>query len=114
MDAEWPHKPNLSVSSLRTANSRGRIPLAVYGGAAIVAVVVGVLSLVHTSPARRMIESWSSIHVLFGLLFSGLMLARNGVTSRFGGSRTPRPDNRLISLAPETPHFCVRCVAQPA
>ncbi len=37
---------------------------------------VGVLSLFHTSFARRMIESWINIHLLFGMLLCGLVLAR--------------------------------------
>ena len=54
----------------------GRVLTALYGCGAIVAVVIGILGLPGTSGPRQMLESWINIHVLFGLLLCGLVLAR--------------------------------------
>jgi cytochrome b561 len=42
---------------------------------AALAVVAGVLSLIQHSRVRQAVELWVNIHVLFGLLFSGLVIA---------------------------------------
>jgi cytochrome b561 len=43
---------------------------------ALLVVAVGVLGLIDGSWPRRMLESWINIHVLFGLLLCGLVVAR--------------------------------------
>ena len=65
-----------SLNSLAHAYSRQRMLIALYGCAALLVVVIGVLSLLDGSWLRQMLESWINIHVLFGLLLCGLVLVR--------------------------------------
>lgn len=58
------------------ACTRERLLTALYGCTAIVAVVIGVLGLLGASGMRQTLESWINVHVLFGLLLCGLVLAR--------------------------------------
>ena len=50
--------------------------IALNGCAALFAVVIGVLGIFGASWPRQMLESWIDIHMLFGLLLWGLLLAR--------------------------------------
>jgi cytochrome b561 len=70
MAAQAQHFPH----SLR--NVRGHIRIALHGCATIFIVIVGVVGLVDTSQGRRMLEPWIEIHVLFGLMLCGLVLAQ--------------------------------------
>ncbi len=72
MAAQARHFPYFS----RGVGSRQSLRWALYGGAAIIVAAVGVLSLISASAARRFIESWIDIHVLFGLLLGSLVFAR--------------------------------------
>jgi cytochrome b561 len=65
-----------SLNSLTHAYSRQRMLIALYGCAALLVVVIGVLSLLDGSWLRQMLESWINIHALFGLLLCGLVLVR--------------------------------------
>lgn len=65
-----------SLNSLAHAYSRQRMLIALYGCAALLVVVIGVLSLLDGSWLRHMLESWINIHALFGLLLCGLVLVR--------------------------------------
>jgi cytochrome b561 len=65
-----------SLNSLAHAYSRQRMLIAFYGCAALLVVVIGVLSLLDGSWLRQMLESWINIHALFGLLLCGLVLVR--------------------------------------
>ena len=65
-----------SLNSLAHAYSRQRMLMALYGCAALLVVVIGVLSLLDGSWLRQMLESWINIHALFGLLLCGLVLVR--------------------------------------
>jgi cytochrome b561 len=65
-----------SVNSLAHAYSRQRMLRALFGCAALLVVVIGVLSLLDGSWLRQMLESWINIHALFGLLLCGLVLVR--------------------------------------
>jgi len=47
-----------------------------YGCAALLVVLIGVLGLLAGSRLRLMIESWINIHALFGLWLCGFVLAR--------------------------------------
>jgi hypothetical protein len=49
---------------------------ALYGCVAVLAVMIGVLTLLRASWPRQMLESWINVHALFGLLLCGLVLAR--------------------------------------
>ena len=64
------------LNSLVHAYSRQRMLIALYGCAALLVVVIGVLSLLDGSWLRQMLESSINIHVLFGLLVCGLVLVR--------------------------------------
>ncbi len=46
------------------------------GCAALLVVMIGVLSVIADSHARHLFESWINIHVLFALMLAGLLLAR--------------------------------------
>jgi len=65
-----------SLNSLAHAYSRQRMLIALYGCAALLVVVIGVLSLLDGSWLRQVLESWINIHALFGLLLCGLVLVR--------------------------------------
>src|ERR1700733_6689873 len=65
-----------SLNSLAHAYSRQRMLKALYGCAALLVVVIGVLSLLDGSWLRQILESWINIHALFGLLLCGLVLVR--------------------------------------
>lgn len=62
--------------ALRSACTRESMRLALYAFAAMLVVVVGVLGILRASSARHLVESWINIHVLFGLLLCGFLLAR--------------------------------------
>jgi len=68
------------------ACTRERMLTAVYGCAALVTVAVGALGLEGDSWLRQALEAWVNIHVLFGLLLCGLVLAR----CRWRLERSPR------------------------
>jgi len=68
--AEWP------PHSLRNSYSQERWRVALYVFAAMLVASIGVLGLSGGSSLRQLIESWINIHVLFGLLLCGLVLAR--------------------------------------
>jgi cytochrome b561 len=68
--AEWP------PHSLRNSYPQERWRLALFVCAAMMVAAVGVLGLDRVSSLRQSIESWINIHVLFGLLLCGLVLAR--------------------------------------
>ena len=55
---------------------RPRKVLALYWGMALLAVLVGVFGLVHDSWLATALTSGSRLHVLFGLLLVGLVVAR--------------------------------------
>jgi cytochrome b561 len=59
---------------------------ALYGCSALVTVAIGVLGLQGDSSLRQVLEAWINIHVLFGLLLCGLLLAR----CRWRVARPPR------------------------
>jgi len=65
-----------SLTPLAQAYSQQRMLIALYGCAALLVVVSGVLGLLDGSRLRQMLESWIDIHALFGLLLCGLVLAR--------------------------------------
>jgi cytochrome b561 len=65
-----------SLNSQAHAYSRQRMLTALYGCAAILVVVIGVLSLLDGSRLRQMVESWINIHALFGFQLCGLVLVR--------------------------------------
>jgi cytochrome b561 len=65
-----------SLKPMAYVCSRQRMWLVLYGCAALLVVVIGVLGLLAGSWLRLMIESWIDIHALFGLLLCGFVLAR--------------------------------------
>jgi len=65
-----------SLAPVIHAYSRQRVLMALYGCAALLVVMIGVLGLLDGSWLRQMLESWINIHALFGLLLCGLVLAR--------------------------------------
>ncbi len=65
-----------SLNPLARACSRQRMLIALYGCATLLVVAIGVLGLLEGSWPRQMLESWINIHVLFGLLLCGLVIAR--------------------------------------
>lgn len=65
-----------SLNSPAHAYSRQRMLKALYGCAALLVVVIGVLSLLDGSWLRQILESWINIHGLFGLLLCGLVFSR--------------------------------------
>ena len=75
-----------SLNSLAHACSRERMLTALYGCIALVTVAIGVLGLQGDSSLRQMLEAWINIHVLFGLLLCGLVLAR----CQWRAGRSPR------------------------
>jgi hypothetical protein len=58
------------------AGARARAVTAVHGAVAIFTVAAGVLGLIRGSRLRLGLESWIDVHVLFGLLLFGLLIAR--------------------------------------
>jgi hypothetical protein len=65
-----------SLTSLARACSRAKTLTAACAGAALLTVTVGILGLNPGSVLRQMLESWINIHVLFGMLLCGLVVAR--------------------------------------
>src|ERR1700728_3055769 len=65
-----------ALNPLAHACSRQRLLIALYGCAALVVVVIGILGLLDGSWPRQMLESWINIHALFGLLLCGLVFSR--------------------------------------
>jgi hypothetical protein len=65
-----------SLHPFAYACARGRLFTALYGCAALVTVAIGVLGLQRESRPRQVLEAWTGIHVLFGLLLCVLVLAR--------------------------------------
>ena len=67
-------KADPSQYHLASAYSKKCRLIALYGCAALLVVVIGVVGLLGAS--GQMLEVWVSIHALFGLLLCGLVLAR--------------------------------------
>jgi cytochrome b561 len=65
-----------SLNSWHHSNFRENMLIALYGCMAILAVVAGVLGLVDSTWLRQILDSWINIHVLFGWLLCGLVIAR--------------------------------------
>jgi cytochrome b561 len=65
---------------------RERMLTALYGCTGLVTVAIGVLGLQGDAWLRQVLEAWINIHVLFGLLLCGLVLAR----CRWRIERSPR------------------------
>jgi cytochrome b561 len=62
--------------SLRNSYSQERRHLALFLCAATLVAAVGVLGLQGASRLRQLVELWINVHVLFGLLLCGLVMAR--------------------------------------
>jgi cytochrome b561 len=62
--------------SLRNSYSQERRHWALFLCAATLVAAVGVLGLQGASWLRQLVESWINVHVLFGLLLCGLVMAR--------------------------------------
>jgi cytochrome b561 len=75
-----------SLHPFAHARTRERMLRALYGSIALVTVAIGVLGLQGDSWLRQVLEAWINIHVLFGLLLCGLVLAR----CRWRVERSPR------------------------
>ena len=81
--------------SLRNSYPRERRHLALFVCAATLVAAVGVLGLRSTSWLRQLVESWINVHVLFGLLLCGLVMARYQWIIRY--SPQLREDGRELS-----------------
>jgi hypothetical protein len=81
--------------SLRNSYPRERRHLALFACAATLVAAVGILGLLRTSWLRRLVESWINVHVLFGLLLCGLIMARYQWIIRY--SPNLREDIRELS-----------------
>jgi cytochrome b561 len=77
------------LNPLAQAYSRQRMLIALYGCAALLVVVIGVLALLDGSRLRQMLESWINIHALFGLLLCALVLARCQWRVRYSSCMLP-------------------------
>jgi cytochrome b561 len=62
--------------SLRNSYPQERRHLALFLCAATLVAAVGVLGLRRDSWLRQLVDSWINVHVLFGLLLCGLVMAR--------------------------------------
>jgi cytochrome b561 len=65
-----------SLHRFAHANSPERMLSALYGCAVLITVAIGVLGLHGDARLKQVLESGINIHVLFGLLLCGLVLAR--------------------------------------
>jgi cytochrome b561 len=66
----------LSANSLSRLYRQRSTLITVYGSLAMLTVAVGVLGLMDASWPRKMLDSCTNIHALFGILLCGLVLAR--------------------------------------
>jgi cytochrome b561 len=65
-----------AVDPVAQAYSGQRMPRLFYGCATLLVVAIGVAGLLEGSRLRQMLEPWIEVHALFGLLLSGLVIAR--------------------------------------
>jgi len=65
------------------------------GCAALLVVMIGVLSLIDDSAARHVLQSWINIHALFAVTLFGLLLARFQSCVKRGAPLLP-PDVRAL------------------
>jgi hypothetical protein len=66
----------LSFLPVATASSRKNVLAALYGCVALVTVAVGLWALLGATWHKQYFGSWISLHVLFGLLLCGVVVAR--------------------------------------
>jgi hypothetical protein len=83
-----------SKSWAEPPDSQG-LPDVLQGCAALLVVMIGVLSLIHDSWGRHVLESWINIHVLFAVTLFGLLLARCQSCVKRGAPLLP-PDVRAL------------------